>query len=196
MIVNISTAVEKKVQEKELVKGCLQKNRKYQKILFEMYFKDMMAVCLRYTKDEDEANDVLQDGFIKVFEKLELYKGEGILKGWVYSIMVRTAIDHYRKQQREKRHLVFETAEGGPVEAEIEAQISAEELLDMIQRLPNLPRMVFNLFAIDGFSHREISEELGISEGTSKWYLCEARKALKKMIEIYYPVKLKIAYAR
>ena len=188
--------MDKKLQEKELIKGCLQKNRKYQKILFEMYFKDMMSVCLRYTKDEDEANDVLQDGFVKVFEKLELYKGEGVLKGWIYSIMVRTAIDHYRRHQREKRHLVFETANAEPIEAEIEAQISAEELLAIIQTLPNIPRMVFNLFAIEGYSHKQISEELNISEGTSKWYLCEARKALKKMVEKYYPVKLKIAYAR
>ena len=180
------------MQDKELISGCLRKDRKYQKSLFEKYSADMMAISLRYARDEDDAKDILQKGFIKVFGKFEMFNGEGTLRGWIQSIIVRTAIDHYRKQQREAKVVVAEMddVEDG-ADAIIETEIAAEDIIKVIQTLPHIQRTVFNLFALEGFSHKEIAEELGITEGTSKWYLCEARKKLKKQLAKAYPERIK-----
>jgi RNA polymerase sigma factor (sigma-70 family) len=185
-------AIKKTVPEKDLVNGCLKKDRKYQKMLFEKYFSDMMAVCVRYARDDDDAQDILQNAFIKVFAKFELFSGEGSLRGWIQSIVVRTAIDHYRRQQREYRDVMAEPEDWeAPVPAEIEADLSAEEIMKTIQLLPNMQRAVFNMFAIEGYSHKEIAGQLEITEGTSKWYLCEARKSLKLMLAPVYSFKIK-----
>lgn len=152
----------------------------------------MMSVCMRYARDEDDAKDVLQKGFIKVFGKFSMYNGEGTLKGWIQSIMVRTAIDHYRKQQRETKAVVNEMTDWEETEdAVIEADLAADEILKLIQSLSHIHRTVFNLFALEGYSHKEIAKELGITEGTSKWYLCEARKILKKQLAPVYPSRVK-----
>jgi RNA polymerase sigma factor (sigma-70 family) len=194
----IATGIERKIfslsqqlQDKELIDGCLRKDRKAQKQLFEKYFSDMMAICMRYTRNEDEAKDILQEGFIKVFSKISTFSGDGSLKGWLHSIMIRTAIDHYRKDQREAKTIDYEIEQDQREEASVEAQLASEEILLIIQKLPAIQRAVFNLFAMEGFSHKEISKELNITEGTSKWHLCEARKNLKKMLELYYSVKEK-----
>jgi RNA polymerase sigma factor (sigma-70 family) len=185
-------SIKKTVQEKDLVQGCLKQDRKYQKLLFEKYFSDMMSVCMRYARDDDDAKDILQNSFIKVFAKFELFSGEGSLRGWIQSIVVRTAIDHYRRQQRENRNVVSEPEdwEAGE-EADIEADLAAEEIMKIVQMLPNMQRTVFNLFALEGFSHKEIATQLEITEGTSKWYLCEARKSLKLILSPVYSFKLK-----
>jgi len=185
-------AINKTVQEKELIRGCVRKDRRCQKLLFEKYCQDMLAICMRYSRDNDDAQDILQDSFIKVFSKFDLFNGEGTIRGWIQSIVIRTAIDHYRKQQREYKNIVseddyWETGE----DAEIEADLAAEEIVKIIQTLPYLQRTVFNLFAIEGYSHKEIAEELTITEGTSKWYLCEARKTLKLILSPVYEQKLK-----
>ena len=185
-------AINKLVQEKELIRGCLRNDRRCQKLLFEKYSPDMMAICMRYSRDRDDAKDILQDSFIKVFSKFDLFTGDGTIRGWIQSIVVRTAIDHYRKQQREHKNIVSEDDywESGE-NAEIEADLAAEEIVKIIQNLPHLQRTVFNLFAIEGYSHKEIAEELEITEGTSKWYLCEARKTLKQILSPVYSQKVK-----
>lgn len=146
---------------------------------------------MRYTKDEDEAKDVVQDGFIKVFSKMDTYTGAGTLKSWIHSIMVRTALDYYRAMRREMKLLEVAADTDEHEEAIIEGQLATEEILKIVQKLPDTQRAVFNLYVMDGYSHKEIGVELGTSEGASKWYLCEARKNLKKMLEIHYPVKMK-----
>jgi RNA polymerase sigma factor (sigma-70 family) len=185
--------VKHNLSEKELLKGCLKQDRTCQKQLFERYYSDMLTVCMRYARDEDDAYDILQKGFIKLFSKISLFKGEGTLKSWLQSIMVRTAIDHYRRRQRENRFVAEDELEyiEESEEAVIEPQLAAEEIMKSIQLLPNMHRSVFNLFAIEGYSHREIAEELNITEGTSKWYLCEARKILRRMLEPVYPSHVK-----
>jgi RNA polymerase sigma-70 factor (ECF subfamily) len=156
-------------------------------MLYERFFSDMMSVCLRYGKDEDDAKDILQKGFIKVFGKFSMFNGEGTLRGWIQSIMVHTAIDHYRRQQRETKAMIPDSSYWEEAaEASVEADMAAEEILKIIQKLPHIQRAVFNLFALEGYSHKEIATELNITEGTSKWYLCEARKALKKMLAPVY----------
>lgn len=182
----------KAVADEELVKGCLRNNRKYQKLLFEKYFSDMMKVCQRYAHDEDEAGEILQKGFIKVFGKLQSYNNAGSLEGWIKRIMIRTAIDHFRMQQREHRAVIMELETNDmPEEATVENNLAAEDILLLVQTLPPVQRTVFNLFALEGYTHKEISEELNISEGTSKWHLCEARKILKKALAPVYPKRVK-----
>jgi RNA polymerase sigma factor (sigma-70 family) len=178
--------------DREILLGCLKKDRKYQKALFEKYFSDMMAVCIRYTKDEDEAKDVVQDGFIKVFGKIEGFAGEGnSLKSWIHRIMVHTSIDHYRATRRDMKLLEAFTDKDEAEEAEIEGQMATDEILKIVQSLPETQRAVFNLYVMEGFSHKEIAGEIGTTEGASKWHLCEARKSLKKMLELQNPVKMK-----
>ena len=183
---------DKTVSETDLVKGCQRQDRRYQKLLFEKYFSDMMAICMRYSRDEDDAKDIFQNAFIKVFAKFELFTGEGSLRGWIQSIVIHTAIDHYRRQRREAKNIVpenenWDTGE----EAEIESDLAADEIMKTVQMLPVMQRAVFNLYAIEGFSHKEIAEEMEITEGTSKWYLCEARKTLKLILAPTYSHKIK-----
>ncbi|MGZ5243626.1 MAG: RNA polymerase sigma factor [Bacteroidia bacterium] len=182
----------KAVADEDLVRGCLRNNRKYQKILFEKYFSDMMKVCQRYAHDEDEAGEILQKGFIKVFAKLESYGNTGSLEGWIKRVMIRTAIDHFRMQQRENKAVILELETNDmPEDATVENTLAAEDILLLVQTLAPVQRTVFNLFALEGYTHKEISEELKISEGTSKWHLCEARKILKKALAPAYPNRVK-----
>lgn len=146
----------------------------------------MYGVCLRYSKDTDGAQDILQDGFIKVFGKLEQYKAQGSFEGWMRRIFINTALEKFRS-----RTLILSIDERLEVPLEIipdtiVSELAAAELLKMVQELSPQYRLVFNLYAVEGYSHREISETLGISEGTSKSNLSRARNILQERI-----VKLK-----
>ena len=175
------------INEIDLVKGCMAGNSKYQRIFFDRYYTDMMSLAMRYTKDADNAKDVVQDGFIKAFAKMDTFSGgEGSLKAWLYQIMVRTALDLLRKTKREGI-VPYEMEDDIREELTIEAQLTADELMLLLNNLPDVQRIIFNLFVFEGFSHKEIGEQLGISDGSSKWNLCEARKTLKKWIEKLYP---------
>ena len=143
----------------------------------------MKGVCLRYANSEDDAEDILQEAFIRAFRKLGSYREQGSLGGWIRTITVNTAIELYRKDQRRKAHyseLANEREE--TVSDDIIAQLELKELLRIIQQLPDGYRVVFNLYIIDGFNHREIAEKLGISEGTSKSQFFRAKKLLQQMI--------------
>lgn len=152
----------------------------------------MWGVCLRYAKDKDEAKDILQDGFIKAFEKISQFEGRGHFEGWLRKIMVNTALAEYRK----KRYLNIESAFSLDKDEEsfehIECDIAAAELLEIIKELPSQYKLVFNLFAIEGYSHKEISDLLGISEGTSKSNLSRARDILKKKVSANYKTGIKL----
>ena len=139
----------------------------------------MYAICLQYSKDSDEAKDILQDGFIKVFQKLNQYSGKGSFEGWLRRVFINTALEKYRN----KVALLsiddsFEIPAAGAFE-NIVSELSAMELLEMIQNLSPQYRLVFNLFAIEGYTHKEISKQLNISEGTSKSNLSRARSILQ-----------------
>jgi len=168
--------------EDELVVGCLQGARKYQKMLYERFYGGMMAVCMRYTSDKEEARDVLHEGFMKVFKNISRFQRGTNLGAWIRRIMINTSIDHYRKRAKtpnlvEINHAVHETDTHDVV-----ADLSAEEILKMVQKLSPAYRTVFSLYVIEGYSHKEIGKLLGISEGTSKSNLAKARAKLKKMI--------------
>jgi len=158
--------------------GCLQQERKPQEMLYKALAPRMLAACMRYATDRDEAQDMMQEGFIKVFGNMHRYRGEGSLEGWIRRIMVTTAISRYRKL----RPLVLtnELPEGVTVQMTYnESSLEAKELLQMIDQLPANYRNVFNLYAIEGYSHQEIGQTLGISELMSRATLCRARGVLK-----------------
>lgn len=144
----------------------------------------MKGICLRYAPSEDEAEDILQESFIKVFRALERYSDTGPLGGWIRVITVNTAIEYYRKQQTRDRHYeAFEVFMGEDTDNEILATINLDYLLSKMRELPDGYRMVFNLYAVEGFNHREIGELLNISEGTSKSQFSRARRQIREMIE-------------
>mgnify|MGYP002621933992 CR=1 FL=1 len=170
--------------EEELVRRCAQNDPLAQKGLFERFNRKMMGVCLRYSNDRDDAEDILQMGFIKVFENIGSFKGSGSLEGWVRRIMVNTALNHYRQNKRSRESVslddvdyMLEGSETGPGD-----NMQAKELLKMVQKLPPGFRAVFNMFAIEGYSHKEIGQILEISEGTSKSQYARARAFLQKLI--------------
>ena len=171
------------ITEEELVRRCIANERQYQEILYRKYADQMYSVCLSYNKNEDEACDILQDGFIKVFRKLEQFNFESSLKGWVRRIIVNTALDHYRKQKRHEEKLesytqVAVTSNVGNVLD----QINAQDLISLVNELPSRAAVVLKLYAIEGYGHKEIAEKLDITEGTSKSQLHRARALLKQLL--------------
>jgi RNA polymerase sigma factor (sigma-70 family) len=161
-----------------LWEGCLQQNRKQQEMLYKQLAPRMLAACRRYAADRDEAQDMMQEGFIKVFNGMHKYRGEGSLEGWIRRIMVTTAISRYRKLR--PMVLTNQLPEGVTVHMTYnETGLEAKDLLYMIDQLPANYRHVFNLYAIEGYSHQEIAETLGITELVSRTTLCRARGILK-----------------
>jgi RNA polymerase sigma-70 factor (ECF subfamily) len=170
--------------EEELIKACIENNSRAQKTLFESYSPKLMGVCLRYAHDRDEAQDMLQDGFIKIFQKLNAYSGTGSFGGWLHRTVVNTCLDTLRKNSKFKYSVEIEKAEYlVNVDETAITQIRTKELLKLIQNLPEGYRVVFNMFAIEGYGHKEIAEKLGISENTSKSQYRKARLWLQKAID-------------
>ena len=171
--------------EEEILKQCLKGDRAFQKILYNRYAGKMLAVCFRYADGREEAEDVLQEGFITVFEKLHQFRGEGSFEGWIRKIMVNKSLEHYRKGSRMFTRVHIEEESNQFISSEdILSNISSKELLEIVQELPPVYKMVFNLFAFEGMKHKEIAEQLGISEGTSKSNLSDARTILKRKVKL------------
>ena len=166
----------------EMWTGCLQNDRKQQELLYKALASKMMAVCMRYAADKDEAQDILQEGFIKMFNNVHNYRGDGNLEGWVRRIMVNCAISRYRKLK--PMVLVENLPEDSPAYSNgYNAHgLEVKDILKLIQRLPAIYRSVFNMYAIEGYSHREIGDTLGITELLSRTTLHRARTVLKDMI--------------
>ena len=171
------------VNEKDLINGCLRENRNCQEEVFRLFAGKMLAVCRRYTRHPMEAEDLLQDAFIKVFDNISQYQFKGPFEAWIRRIVVNTALKNYRRKGSRNEQLGLEQeAFDLPVEPSIFSHLHEEELLSIISRLPDGYRMVFNLYAIEGYSHREISEMLDIEEGTSRSQLLKARKWLQVQV--------------
>jgi RNA polymerase sigma factor (sigma-70 family) len=169
--------------EQELVQGCIAGKRATQKALYDLYAKKMIAVCLRYAKTSFEAEDIMQEAFIKVFEHIKTFKGECPLEFWIRRIMVNTALKHHRKKMYVSSIDESDKIENIPEEEFILSGYAYEDLLGMIQSLAPRYQLVFNLYAIEGYSHKEIATMLEISEGTSKSQYSRARAILKNMLE-------------
>jgi RNA polymerase sigma factor (sigma-70 family) len=167
----------------ELLKASVQGNRKSQEMLYRMYYSYAMAICMRYTKNKDEAMEICNDGFLKVFLKGDQFDTKYPFKAWLKRIMVNTAIDFNRKNQKHNNHEDIETAYNVSSNYENATDILGyEQLLKLVQNLNPSYRDVFNLFAIDGYTHEEISVFLNIPVGTSKSKLSRARECLRQMI--------------
>lgn len=172
--------------DQELVNSCISGNRDAQELLWKLHSKKMMTVCLRYCDSREEAEDVLQDSFIKVFEKLQQWQGTGPLGGWIRTIVVNTTLTYLKSRSKWRYSTDIETAQNIDNE-EISAlsKLSEESLLTLIATMPPGYKSVFNLFAIEGYSHKEIAEMMEISENTSKTQFLKAKNWLKKnLIEL------------
>jgi len=180
--------------EEQIVRGCVDGKREFQKKLYEAYAGKMLFVCLRYTKNREEAEDVLQDGFIKVFKNIHTFRFQGSFEGWVRRIMVHTSIEHIR---RKKQTTMFDDVEDivhhPESETDVTGKMGEKELLKMIHYLPDGYRTVFNMYVIEGYSHKEIGTMLQISEGTSKSQLSKAKNHLKNLLHKYLDSDIEIA---
>jgi RNA polymerase sigma factor (sigma-70 family) len=171
-----------RTKEEDLIKGCLRGERVSQKQLYEQHASRMYALCYRYVKDPMQAQDILITAFTKVFEKIGQFKNEGSFEGWIRRIMVNEALTFLRKQRSMYVETDLEQADREPDYDQLSDHLEAEDLLNMISQLPAGYRIVFNMYAIDGYSHKEIAEHLGISENTSKSQLSRARTYLQKLL--------------
>lgn len=165
-----------------LIQGCIRKDRDSQRLLYQHYYSYALSVCARYSRNSEEAKEVVNDGFMKVFSKVDQYNPEMSFKGWLRKIMINSAIDQYRKELKFQHHSSVEKV----IEftsPRILSDLSHEDLIGLIQKLSPAYRTVFSLYVIDGYTHPEISKMLKISEGTSKSNLLKARENLRSMLE-------------
>jgi RNA polymerase sigma-70 factor (ECF subfamily) len=172
------------MDEATMIEGCISGNPRAQKQLYDKFSGKMMGVCLRYCSNTDEAEDALQEGFVKVFTKISEFKRDGSFEGWIRRIMVNTALDLLRKNKKHTFNASIDDVNVHLSDGETALnQLAAEDLLMLLSKLPTGYRVVFNMFAIEGFSHKEIAEHLGVTESTSKSQYSRARAFLKESLE-------------
>lgn len=165
--------------EKELIKGCLREDRRCQKEVFRRYAGKMLAACRRYTRHQMEAEDIVQDAFIKVFDRIGQFRGQGSFEGWIRRIVIHTALKNYSKSSFQKELIGMEDYNDQPVSPKALSELQQEDILREISKLPDGYKLVFNLYVIEGYSHKEIAKSLGIEESTSRSQLTKARKMLQ-----------------
>lgn len=176
----------------KVVEACIHGDRMSQEVLYKAFYGKMMTVCMRYSKNRDEAHDILQDGFVKVFQKLKNFEKKGSLEGWIRRIITNTAIDHIRKRKDfllsenelyEMDNLIDETDK--EIELEELMQLRTEMIIEMIQKLSPAYRTVFNMYVLENMTHQEIADYLHINIGTSKSNFAKAKIKLKEMVLTY-----------
>lgn len=169
----------------DLLAGCLRNQRKSQELLYRQFYGYAMSVCLRYCPTRDSALEVLNDGFLKVFTRLDQYDSAQPFKGWLRRILINASIDHYRQEVRHHLHENVESVQQTVVSESADgfSQLAHNELVSLIQRLSPAYRLVFNLYVMDGFTHEEIAGQLGISVGASKSNLARARENLRLLLK-------------
>lgn len=174
------------MDQKQLVKDCIKKKSQAQQELYQHFAPLMLGVCYRYTKSIHDAEDVLQEGFVKVFTHIESYKNSGELGAWIRRIMVNTALNYLKKNKKYRSEMAFAEMPLHPVSNDNPAiNLDAKQLAELIRQLPTGFQTIFNLYAIEGYTHVEIGEMLGISDGTSKSQYARARYLLMEWIEKY-----------
>lgn len=166
-----------------LIAGCKKNDRRAQSQLYGHFYRAMATLCTRYTKNEQDASEILNNGFLKIFKNINQFDpGKAVLYTWMRRIMIHSAIDFLRKQRVTFTSSLSDINEEKGVENEVIQNMDADELLRLIRQLPAGTQAAFNLYIVDGFTHREIAEMIGISEGASRWHVSEARKQLKQLI--------------
>lgn len=183
----LSVVVERKEETSELpkiIEACKSGERQAQQQLYQQFYNALFAICLRYATDHDQAKSLVNQAFLKAFQSLHQCQDYKAFPAWINRIAINTCIDHVRKA-RKKRTAALEEAAELAVPSSVLDKIAAEDLLAMLQKLPPMSRAVFSLYVIDGFKHAEIAEQLGMSEGTSRWHLSSAKQELKKLLRNY-----------
>lgn len=187
--VNLSETITSKLEDIQLAQACENGNKRAQAQLYETYGKQMMAVCIRYARDHDEAQDLFQDGFVKVFRKIGMYDGKGPLGAWIRRTIANNALDYLRKHTREVQQAEFYKEEYkyqqddmiNPFDEE-EEMPDRDRLMELIATMPQGYRTVFSMYAVEEYSHREIAEQLGITESTSKTQYRKAKAYMRELI--------------
>lgn len=171
--------------ESDFIKACVRREPWAQKLLYEEYYGKMMGVCLRYSNDNNDALDIMHEGFIKVFKNIGKYKSGTTLSAWIHRIMVNTAIDYYRKKVRRRVEDLDQAYHLSTSDPDAISRCSEKEIIEAIQLLPPTYRTVFNLYVIEGYPHKEVAKLLGITESTSRSNLVKARAKLKHILKGY-----------
>lgn len=171
----------KKYTEEELVAGCVRNDRRAQEAFFRKFFPEMLRMCMRYTRDEDTAIEIVNNGFLRVFKKLHTFAFKGSLEGWVRRLVYHSMADYFRDNARYLHFLVLEERDEVVPERGHE-QFYESDILNVVSTLPPVSQEVFRLYAIEGYNHAEIAANLNISEGTSKWHLSTARQKLRDQL--------------
>ncbi|KAA3630719.1 MAG: sigma-70 family RNA polymerase sigma factor [Bacteroidetes bacterium] len=178
----------KTLTEAELIKGCIDNDRRCQEILYKKYFPAMMRMCMRYTKDPEVALEIINNGFLRVFQKMHTYAFKGSFEGWIRRLVFHSLADHFKRTSKSIRFLDINDKDG-PTSESVLNKLYYEDIVALIEHLKGTAKEVFWLFAVEGFSHAEIGDKLDISPGTSKWYLSEARKKLKSLVASQLNIK-------
>ncbi len=177
--------IQKSTKEADLIKACKKQDARAQRELYEAYAPLMLGMCRRYVKGALEAEDVMIKGFMKVFTKIDLFEGKGSFEGWMKRVMINEALGYIRKNKAMYLEVEIEAADKEPDFDTLSTSLEVKDLMIMINALPSGYRTIFNLYAIEGYSHKEIGELLGINENTSKSQLSRARMHLqKKLMEV------------
>lgn len=171
--------------ESDLIEGCLRSDRKMQQQLYQQFAPKMYGICLRYAGNVQEAEDILQEGFIKIFNKISSYRGEGSFEGWIRRIFVNTAIEHFRKKTYLQPITEIEenTIEGNYLS--VLDSLAEKDIIQLVQQLSPGYRTVFNMYVVEGYTHKQIAEALDISEGTSKSQLSRAKSILQDLVKSF-----------
>jgi len=169
------------LSEKELVDGCIRNDRAAQELLYKQYFSRMMSMVFRYTEDREVAMEIVNNGFLRVFKKLDTFAYKGSLEGWIRKLVYHSVSEYFKKHSKYLQFLVFEEKEEQSEDHTL-SELYVEDILKMVDTLPPATKAVFRLYAIEGYSHMEISKQVNISIGTSKWHLSTARKQLQQLL--------------
>jgi RNA polymerase sigma factor (sigma-70 family) len=166
-----------------ILEGCLANDRIAQKLLYEQFYGFAMTIALRYSRDESDAADIMSHAFVKVFKSIRSYDAsKGSLHAWIKRIVINEGLDHVKSRARFSENVELETVADPQISNAVMEEMGAEEIMLMVKKLPPATHAVFILYVVEGYNHREIAEKLGISEGTSKWHLSEARKTLQTQL--------------
>lgn len=168
-----------KLSDIDLIKACKSNSRKHQEILYLRYFDTMYGMCLRHTSDKEVSMSVVNDGFLKIFKNIDRYRFKGSFEGWMRRIVYNSLLDHFRKKSSKQKFIEFDL---NSFFTGIDSSMEYEDILDMVDTLPDDSRSVFIMHAIEGYNHKEISKIKGIPVGTSKWYLSKAKEKLKELL--------------
>ncbi len=176
----------KTYSNKDLIQGCAKNSRRHQEALYRQYFGGMTGLILHYVKDKDKALEIVNEGFLKVFKKIHTVEDPEALAGWIKTIMMRTRADYFKKNNKYLKAVILEEVKDDRFENSTMEDLYFKDIVRLLDKLPPATAEVFRLYAIEGFKHDEIAEQLGISAGTSKWHLSAARQKLRELIEQFY----------